>query len=92
MNYLASKPSISSGERKKSRENGRASGEARIIFRVWLSSDFSRLPKWRACSQATCVLMWMVKRQGWKKKYAKDCKLMSFMFSMIGIAKFPMTL
>ena len=40
MNYLASKPSISSGERKKSR----ASGEARAIFRVWLSSDFSRLP------------------------------------------------
>ena len=41
MNYLAS---ISSGERKKSRENGRASAEARAIFRVWLSSDFSRLP------------------------------------------------
>ena len=45
MNYLASKPSISSGERKKSRENGRASGEARAIVRVWLSSDFSRLPQ-----------------------------------------------
>ena len=44
MNYLACKPSISSGERKKSRENGRASSEARAIFRVWLSSDFSRLP------------------------------------------------
>ena len=43
MNYLANKPFISSGERKKSRENGRASGEARVIFRVWLSSDFSRL-------------------------------------------------
>ena len=90
MNYLAS---ISSGERKKSRENGRASGEARAIFRAWLSSEFSRLPlKWRGCSQATCVLMWMVKREGGKEKYAKDCQLMSFMFSMIGIAKFPIIL
>ena len=36
--------------------------------------------------------MWMVKREGGKEKYAKDCQLMSFMFSMIGIAKFPVIL
>ena len=85
MNYLASKPSISSGERKKSRENGRASGEASAIFRVWPSSDFSRLP------QMESLLAGYLCVDG-KKKYAKDCKLMSFMFSMIGIAKFPMIL